>query len=90
MSERVTYTGDAPRFTSRAAGVSFESGETKDVSDDAADYLGSLDEFTVEDTAGTCDVEKSDGEICGRELPCRFHSDTDDEEDEEDEDDSED
>lgn len=22
----------------------------------------------------TCDVVKSDGEICGRELPCSYHS----------------
>lgn len=26
------------------------------------------------DDADTCEVEKSDGEICGRELPCRYHS----------------
>lgn len=23
----------------------------------------------------TCDVEKADGEICGRDLPCPYHSD---------------
>lgn len=23
----------------------------------------------------TCDVEKADGEICGRELPCAYHPD---------------
>ena len=28
--------------------------------------------------AETCDVVKSDGEVCGRELPCRFHSDEED------------
>jgi len=22
----------------------------------------------------TCDVVKTDGEVCGRDLPCRFHS----------------
>lgn len=32
-----------------------------------------------EDTE-TCDVVKSDGEVCGRELPCPYHSDEDDEE----------
>jgi len=24
--------------------------------------------------AESCDVVKSDGEVCGRELPCRYHS----------------
>lgn len=22
----------------------------------------------------TCDVEKADGEVCGRDLPCAYHS----------------
>jgi hypothetical protein len=25
----------------------------------------------------TCRVEKADGEVCGRDLPCQYHSDTD-------------
>lgn len=28
--------------------------------------------------SGTCDVVKSDGEVCGRDLPCVYHSDEDD------------
>ena len=36
-----------------------------------------------QDEPETCQVEKSDGEICGRELPCRYHSDESDEEEEE-------
>lgn len=31
-----------------------------------------------EDAPETCDVVKSDGEVCGRELPCRYHSDGED------------
>jgi hypothetical protein len=27
------------------------------------------------DEPETCDVVKSDGEVCGRELPCPYHSD---------------
>ena len=27
---------------------------------------------------GTCDVVKSDGEVCGRPLPCQYHSEGDD------------
>jgi hypothetical protein len=26
----------------------------------------------------TCDVVKNDGEVCGRGLPCPYHSDTED------------
>lgn len=29
----------------------------------------------------TCDVVKADDEVCGRELPCPYHSDTDETED---------
>lgn len=33
------------------------------------------DDATVPNvTAATCDAVKSDGEVCGRELPCRYHS----------------
>jgi len=28
--------------------------------------------------AETCDVVKSDGAVCGRELPCPYHSDSED------------
>ncbi|MEF8887333.1 MAG: hypothetical protein V5A30_05955 [Haloarculaceae archaeon] len=27
-----------------------------------------------DDAGDTCEVVKSDGEVCGRELPCRYHS----------------
>lgn len=29
---------------------------------------------------GVCSVEKQDGEVCGRDLPCPYHGDNDDEE----------
>lgn len=42
------------------------------------------DDLLVDDTP-TCETVKSDGEVCGRELPCPYHSDdgddTDDSED---------
>lgn len=31
------------------------------------------------DDPGTCDVTKADGEVCGRELPCPYHTDDPDE-----------
>jgi len=36
-----------------------------DIADAVRDHLG----------VGTCQVEKSDGDICGRDLPCPYHSD---------------
>jgi hypothetical protein len=27
------------------------------------------------DPSGTCDVVKSDGEVCGRDRPCSYHDD---------------
>jgi len=34
------------------------------------------------DEPDTCDTVKADGEVCGRELPCPYHSDTDSDTDE--------
>jgi hypothetical protein len=34
---------------------------------------------------GVCTTEKNDGEICGRALPCRYHSEEDEGEDNTDE-----
>lgn len=42
-----------------------------DDQDDEADEEGG--------DAETCQVEKSDGETCGRELPCQYHSDGEEE-----------
>lgn len=51
-------------------------GDRIEVSDAMADYLcDDLDEF--ETVVATCQEVKDDGEICGRELPCGYHSDTD-------------
>lgn len=30
-----------------------------------------------DDTVGTCQEVKTDGEVCGRELPCPYHSEDD-------------
>ena len=30
------------------------------------------------DDPGTCDVVKQDGEVCGRELPCPYHGNAED------------
>lgn len=32
-----------------------------------------------DDADGTCEAVKSDGDVCGRELPCPYHSDDDSE-----------
>lgn len=61
-------------------GLSVEGGDTVEVDDDRASYL--VDEWgfervAEEGDAETCDAVKSDGEVCGRELPCPYHSDED-------------
>jgi len=80
----VRYTADGGHY--RVGGHGFDPGDEKDVDDDLADYLTDRDDFEVVDTSvgqedeppDTCD-ELIDGEVCGRDLPCRYHS--DDEED---------
>lgn len=63
-------------------------GDNYDVDDDGvvelpseyeADRLASAYGVDVSDIRVTdiCDVVKNDGEVCGRELPCRFHSEDD-------------
>lgn len=39
----------------------------------AARYGLDLAAIRVEETPATCEVVKSDGEVCGRERPCRYH-----------------
>jgi len=44
-----------------------------DVVDDVREHYA--DRYEWFDAAETCDAVKSDGEVCGRELPCSYHSD---------------
>lgn len=58
----------------RSLGRQLVSGDQIDVSDGMANHLCDVrGEF--ERIVETCQVEKSNGEICGRELPCGYHSD---------------
>jgi hypothetical protein len=46
--------------------------------------VGDTDIDDTDDTdeqPDTCDTVKVDGEVCGRELPCPYHSDSDTDED---------
>lgn len=53
-----------------------------DIPDDADGWLDrwcnangyDRDAVVVDDTGDTCDVVKNDGDVCGRELPCPYHS----------------
>jgi len=52
---------------------------------DPADLVvGNTDTDDTDDTnqPDTCDTVKADGEVCARELPCPYHSDTDSDTDE--------
>ncbi len=55
----------------------------EDVEDEIAETLAERYDTDVDallegeadsDDASTCDTVKSDGEVCGRELPCPYHS----------------
>jgi len=71
----------------RPLATEFEVGDQADVDAEMAAYLveergdfervddGEDDPSDDGDGAGTCEVVKSDGEVCGRELPCAYHSD---------------
>lgn len=53
----------------------FETDDTAAVAALARSYGTDADSIRVDEPPGTCDVVKTDGEVCGRELPCPYHSD---------------
>ena len=54
----------------------FVPGEQVEVSGDDAEYLcAERGDFEAVDGTETCQAIKSDGEVCGRDLPCPYHSD---------------
>lgn len=62
-----------------AAGDAYEVADqdvddTIGVIEDASSSTENEDDSEPEGDDETCQVEKSDGEICGRELPCQYHS----------------
>ena len=83
---RVTYTGNASRYKLTTGAVDVEQGDTVDVDEETAEYLLGTGEFErVDEDAETCDEVKDDGEVCGRDLPCQYHSADADEDDVDDE-----
>jgi len=53
----------------------FEAESDADVEALATAYRTTPEQMRVGgDDPGTCDVTKADGEVCGRELPCPYHS----------------
>lgn len=82
----------ANRDTSPPEAVSVAPGESYDVVDGVVDVPDAAAErladvwaarydvdaaALLDHGAATCDAVKSDGEVCGRELPCQYHSDSD-------------
>ena len=76
---------DGPRrFNSRTIPYVLDRGDTVTVDAEVAarlverDYIEYVDDepkANSESDPATCDTVKSDGEVCGRELPCSYHSD---------------
>lgn len=82
--------GDPPQVAVDVEGVHVSPNEdgTYDIPDDADGWLdryaaaNDVDtaELLVEDGGSggdTCQAVKSDGEVCGRETPCQYHSEED-------------
>lgn len=83
------YTADGGHY--RVGGIGFDPGDVYEVDGDLAEHLEGVDDFDityeapgdgerltgedVEYEKKFCEVIKSDDEVCGRELPCRYHSD---------------
>jgi len=86
---RVTHprAGDGPGVAPAAVDVrgerrpvdddgTFEGGDKTWLQQFARRYDVAPDDLVVEDTpTETCTATKNDGEVCGRELPCPYHSD---------------
>lgn len=49
----------------------FETDDEAEVRAIAQAHGMTVDELRVD---GTCEVVKADGDVCGRELPCPYHS----------------
>lgn len=62
----------------RSLGQKLVSGDQIDVSDGMANHLCDV-RGDFERIVETCLVEKSNGVVCGRELPCGYHPDESDE-----------
>lgn len=69
---RVRYTGNGS-YRNRAGVQATPDDPVCEVDEEMAEYL--VSEWDFELDVETCQVEKSDGDICGRELPCPYHSD---------------
>jgi len=59
----------------RGSRYAVEAGEV-DLPERAAEALADSYETSVSElqVTETCEVVKSDGDVCGRELPCSYHS----------------
>jgi hypothetical protein len=71
MPTRIRYVSDGTGVY-RVAGYHFEPGDGQAVPNDVAAHLTETAPF--EAVAETCQTVKDDGEVCGRTLPCRYHS----------------
>ena len=62
---------------SRYGGSTFSSrpGDEVEVSDAVGERLTRQKSYFERVEAGTCEVVKSDGDVCGRDLPCQYHPD---------------
>lgn len=71
------YVGVPERYAEKVAdflGATVEESDAEESDETDAD---DADDSEEETDAETCQTVKSDGDVCGRELPCAYHSDGD-------------
>lgn len=74
----MTHRWTSARPLYRVNGADVQPGEEFEPSEAELRSFGDAIE-AVDDAPATCEVVKSDGEVCGRPKPCRYHSDDDEE-----------
>lgn len=75
----VRYTSDGGSYRDNEGNRADPDDPLLEVDDAKAETL--VDQFRfeyVDDEAGSCDTVKDDGEVCGRNLPCPYHTDEED------------
>lgn len=76
IEERVEKLEDVVSGLKQVPSDVFEDSEGETVEANVSSSTEKVESDTEAETKGndeTCEVEKSDGEICGREKPCPYH-----------------
>jgi hypothetical protein len=71
-------TVDGTDYRIKEGVVDAPEADAQALADAWADRFGADADDLLDDSTETCDAIKNDDEVCGRELPCPYHSDKED------------